>query len=248
MMLEVVRVTARQLLGRRRTLLMALLALVPVLLAIIYRVGGSETGSIGGDREFLAALFDALIITLLLPLVALLMGTSAFGAEIEDGTVIYLLAKPVGRLHLVLAKLAVAAGASFVLVGSSTLVAGLIVLGGVPDGPGLVAGYLIGIAAGSVLYGAVFVALSLVTGRALIAGLIYVLIWEGLLASFFAGIQVLSIRQYVLGIADAAGVGGRITNDTLPAGSALAIGSVVLVVAVATGFRRLRSFEVPQGD
>jgi len=248
MIAEIVRVTARQLLGRRRTLLMGLLALVPVLLALIFRVGGSETGTIDGDRHFLVALFDALIITLLLPLVALLMGTAAFGAEIEDGTVIYLLAKPVGRLRLVLAKLAVAAGATFVIVGSSTLVAGLIVLAGVPDGPGLIVGYLVGIAVGSVLYGAVFVALSLVTGRALIAGLMYVLIWEGLLASFFAGIRVLSIRQYVLGISDAAGVGGRITTDTLPAGSAFAIGAVVLVLAVAIGLRRLRSFEVPQAD
>ena len=119
MILEVARVTARQLLGRRRTLVMTLLALLPVLLALVYRVGGSETGSIAGDREFLLGLFDALIITLLLPLVTLLMGTAAFGAEIEDGTVIYLLAKPVGRPRLVLAKLAVAAGAAFVMVGAA---------------------------------------------------------------------------------------------------------------------------------
>ena len=248
MILEVVRVTAHQLLGRRRTLLMGLLALVPVLLALIYRVGGSETGSIVGDRNYLVGLFDALIVTLLLPLVALLLGTAAFGAEIEDGTIIYLLAKPVGRLRLVLAKLVVAAGVAFAIVGSSTLVAGLIVLAGVPDGPGVVVGYLVGIAAGTVLYGAVFVALSLVTGRALIAGLIYILIWEGVLANFFAGIRVLSIRQYVLGISDAAGVGGRITADTLPVGSAVTIGLVVLVAALAIGLRRLRSFEVPQGD
>jgi len=248
MIAEVVRVTARQLLGRRRTLLMGLLAVVPALLALIYRLGGSESGSVSGDREFLTGLFDALLITLLLPLVALLFGTAAFGAEIEDGTVIYLLAKPVGRLRLVVAKLAVAAGATFVLVGGSILSAGLIVLLGVPDGLGLVVGYLVGAASGAVLYGAVFVALSLVTGRALIAGLLYVLIWEGLLAGLFAGIRVLSIRQYVLGIADAAGVGGRITADTLPVGSAAALGAVVLVGAVVVALRRLQSFEVPQAD
>ena len=248
MIVEVVRVTARQLLGRRRTLLMGLLALVPVLLAVIFRVGGSEGGSIGADREFLTGLFDALIITLLLPLVALLFGTAAFGAEIEDGTVIYLLAKPIGRLRLVFAKLAVAAAATFVLVGGSALVSGLVVLLGVPDGPSLIVGYLGGIAAGAVLYGAVFVALSLVTGRALIAGLLYVLIWEGVLANLFAGIRVLSIRQYVLGLADAAGVSGRITADVLPAGSALLLASVVAVAAVAVALRRLQGFEVPQAD
>ncbi len=248
MIVEVARVTARQLLGRRRTLVIGLLVVLPVLLALVYRVGGSENGSIAGDREFLAGLFDALIITILLPLVALLMGTAAFGAEIEDGTVIYLLAKPMGRLRLVLAKLAVAAGLTLILVGGSTLVAGLIVLAGVPDGLSLLVGYLVGVAAGTVIYGAVFVALSLVTGRALIAGLIYVLLWEGVLASLFAGIRVLSIRQYVLGIAAAAGVGGRVTADTLPVGSAIALGALVLVGAVVIAFRRLQSFEVPQAD
>jgi ABC-2 type transport system permease protein len=248
MILEVVRVTARQLLGRRRTVLMGLLALVPVLLAVIYRVGGSESGSISSDKEFLTGLFDALLVTILLPLVALLMGTAAFGAEIEDGTVIYLLAKPVARLRLVLAKLAVAAGASFALVGGSTLLSGVIVLGAVPDGPSVIVGYLAGIAAGTLMYAAVFVALSLVTGRALIAGLIYVLLWEGLLAGLFAGIRVLSIRQYVLGISDAAGVGGRITADALPVGSAAGLGAVVLVGAVVIALRRLESFEVPQAD
>ncbi len=245
---EVVRVTARQLLGRRRTLLMGLLAVVPVVLALIYRLGGSESGSVSADREFLIGLFDALIVTLLLPLVALLFGTAAFGAEIEDGTVIYLLAKPVGRLRLVFAKLAVAAGATFGVVGLSALVSGLIVLVDVPDGPSLIVGYLVGVGAGAVLYGAVFVALSLVTGRALIAGLLYVLIWEGLLANLFAGIRVLSIRQYVLGLADAAGVSGRITTDTLPAGSALGLGVVVAVLAVVVALRRLQAFEVPQAD
>ena len=246
--LEVVRVTARQLFGRRRTLLMGLLALIPVLLALIYRLGGSESGSVDGDREFLTGLFDALIVTLLLPLAALLFGTAAFGAEIEDGTVIYLLAKPIGRLSIVLAKLVVAAGATFVMVGASTLGSGLIVLLGVPDGPSLIVGYLVGVAAGSVVYAAVFVALSLVTGRALIAGLLYVLVWEGLLANLFAGIRVLSIRQYVLGLADAAGVAGRITSDALPAGSALMLGAVVAVLGVGVALRRLRGFEVPQSD
>lgn len=248
MTLEVARTTARQLLGRRRTLLMGLLALVPVLLALIFRASGSGTGSVAGDKEFLAGLFDALVVTLLLPLVALLMGTAAFGAEIEDGTIVYLLAKPTRRLRIVLAKLAVAAGATFLLVGISTLVAGLITLAGVPNGPSLVVGYLVGVAAGSVVYTAVFVALSLVTGRALIAGLIYILLWEGLLAGLFAGIRVLSIRQYVLGISDAAGVGGRVSADTLPAGSAAALGVVVLALAILIALRRLQSFEMREAD
>lgn len=248
MVAEVVRVTARQLLGRRRTLLMGLLALAPVLQAAVVRAGGFTAGSVVADREFLQGLFDASIVTLLLPLVALLFGTAAFGAEVEDGTIVYLLAKPIPRLRLVLAKLAVAGLAGTALAAGSCLLAGLIALGGVPDGLGVVIGYAVAVAIGAVVYGAVFIALSLVTGRALIGGLIYVLIWEGLLANLFAGIRVLSIRQYVLGIADAAGVGGRVTADTLPAGSALGLGALVLVLAVVVAVRRLQAFELRPAD
>ncbi len=248
MIVEIARVTSRQLLGRRRTLLMGLLALLPILLAVIFRLGGAETGSIVGDRGFLEALFDALLVTLVLPLVALLFGTAAFGSEIEDGTVIYLLAKPVRRLTVVLGKLLVAIGATVVLVGGSTLLAGMIALLGVSDGQYLIIGYTVAVVAGAIIYGTVFVALGLVTGRALIAGLVYVLLWEGLLASLLPGIQVLSIRQYVLGIADAAGVSGRIASGTLPASSALTLGAIVVLVAVVIGTRRLAAFEVPQAD
>jgi ABC-2 type transport system permease protein len=243
---EVARVTARQILGRRRTILLALLAAIPILLAAIFRL--ANAGSARALEGFTESVFVALVVTLLLPLVALVFGTAAFGTEIEDGTVIYLWAKPVPRWAVVLAKWAVAATAAVTLSAGATLLAGLLGLAGTPAGLEISTGYTIGVAAGAVVYVAVFVALSLVTSRALIAGLAYVLIWEGALASFFSGIRFLSIRQYALGIADAAGVGGRITDDTLEPVSAVLLAAVVTVVALVVAVRRLRAFEIPQAD
>ena len=40
------------------------------------------------------------------------------------------------------------------------------------------------------------------TAVALIAGLIYVFIWEGLVNGLFAGTRLLSVRHYTLGVAD----------------------------------------------
>ena len=54
-------------------------------------------------------------------------------------------------------------------------------------GDGLVLGMVAAAAIGSLLYCTVFVALSLITARALVFGLAYVLIWEGLLAGLFRG-------------------------------------------------------------
>ena len=51
-------------------------------------------------------LFRELIVPTLLPIVVLLPATAAFGNELEDGTLPYLLMKPVSRLRLVLGKYA----------------------------------------------------------------------------------------------------------------------------------------------
>lgn len=246
MLVEIARVTARQILGRRRTILLALLAAIPVLLALLFRLAGPTSPR--AIEAFTQSVFVAMIVTLLLPLVALVFGTAAFGTEIEDGTVVYLLAKPVRRRTVVLAKWLVAAVASLGLTVAATLLAGLIGLAGTPDGLETTIGYAVAVAAGAVIYAAVFVALSLVTGRALIAGLLYVLVWEGALADLFSGIRFLSIRQYILGIADAAGVGGRITSDTLELGTAVILATIVVAGAFVVAVRRLSAFEIPQAD
>lgn len=246
MILEVARVTARQILGRRRSILMALLAAIPVLLALIFRLAGPTSPR--ALEGFTESVFVAMIVTLLLPLVALVFGTAAFGTEIEDGTVVYLLAKPVRRRTVVLAKWVVAGAAALVLAAAATLLAGLLGLAGRPDGVETTIGYTVGVAVGAMVYAAVFVALSLVTGRALIAGLLYVLVWEGALADLFSGIRFLSIRQYILSIADAAGVGGRVGGDTLELATAVVLAVVVTVVGLAIAVRRLAAFEIPQAD
>ena len=97
--LEICASPLRQLLGRRRTLLLVLLVRVPVLLALVFRAADADR-----RRALHAHRRSTPRVTLLLPLVAVLFGTAAFGAEIEDGTVVYLLAKPIRAGSIVLAK------------------------------------------------------------------------------------------------------------------------------------------------
>ena len=88
--------TLRAVAGRRRTLLIALLAWLPVLLGILVRVGGG--------RPDAPPILDALVIRTVLPLVALVVGTGAIGSEIEDGTLVFQLVKPVPRWVTAFAK------------------------------------------------------------------------------------------------------------------------------------------------
>lgn len=233
--------TARQAVGRRRMLLALLAAAAPVLVAAVYRLAGG-----GQDDAWSADLLDGVVITTLLPLVALIFGTSVIGSEIDDGTIVYLLVRPVARWQVVLAKLAVAAVATALIVGASAVIS---VLLSVPTstGVGTAASGLVGVAFGSLVYAAIAVALSLVTTHALIVGLIYVYIWEGVIAGLFTGTRLLSVHQYVLGVAAA-------LDPTQPSGlpwhldlsTSVMLGTVVMLAAFAIAARRLMRFQVSE--
>ena len=234
-----VRLTARGLLGRRRSLGVVALAAAPVLVAAIIAVAGGL-----GDREELAFdVFSTITLGLVVPLAALILGTAALGTLIDDGTIVYLLVKPVPRWKVVLAAMLVGGAATAALTATAALLAGLLLLGFAS--PGLLVGMVAGSILASVLYVAVFVTLSVFTGRALVVGLGYVLVWEGFVTSLLPGTRILSIREYALAVVaafagEASGAAGRASVD-LPV--ALALSVAVLVIAFALGAFRLARFE-----
>src|SRR5215203_6325123 len=101
-LLPVTTLTVRQFSGGRTARLALVLSLIPALFAAIYAARPWEVT----PDEFLIGLFRELIVPTLLPIVVLLPATAAFGNELEDGTLTYLLMKPVSRLRLVLGKYA----------------------------------------------------------------------------------------------------------------------------------------------
>jgi ABC-2 type transport system permease protein len=223
----------RAVLGRRRMVLLVLLAAVPVLLALLLRAGGTTGGAAIGPAGVASNVIELLIVRVVLPLIALVLGTGVLGSELEDGTAVYLLTKPVPRWQIVAAKVLVAAGVSIVLSGLSTLLTALIIGAGT-DVSSLAVGFTIATALGAAAYCALFLALSIVTTRAFIVGLIYTLVWEGVLAGLFEGTQLLSIRQYVIGLATGLAGGQVRTTATTVGMLPAAIGLVVVFVAALT--------------
>jgi ABC-2 type transport system permease protein len=236
--------TVRQLLGRRRTLAVGLVLALPVVIAAAYRLsGGPEAGE--SSAQFAFELVNQLILTLLLPLVALVLGTAALGAEIEDGTAVFLLTKPVERWRIIVIKIGVAAAATLLLVVPSTMLAVWIANGSATD-DGLMLGLGLGAAAASLLYCAVFVALSAVTGRALVIGLVFVFVWEGIVTNLFDALRWLSIREYAIGWSDAfISIADReIYDPRLALVPAVVVSVVVGIAAAAYGARALARFEI----
>lgn len=225
------------LLGRRRTVLLVLLGALIVGMAAIYRVTDpAETDAL----RFTGRLLADFGLGVLLPLVAVIVGTAAIGSELEDGTIVYLLAKPLARWRIVAAKLLVAWLLVVGLVAVPILIAGLLASGG---DLGLGVAYAAAAALGGLEYTAIFLALSLLSGRALVIGLAYVVIWEGAVAGLFAGTRILSVRQHALSVGDAIGGSGTVTAD-LALASALAVGGVVTVLATLVAVRRLERVEL----
>ncbi len=244
MIATIAALTVRSLLGRRRSLLIGLLALLPIVVAILVRVSG-RVGP--GLDEIGAIVLDRLVVTTLLPLVALVFGTAAIGGEIDDGTALYLLVKPIARWRIVAAKLLVATGLTAALTAPTAFVAGAILLA---DGPGLAVplGAAVGTAIGAAVYATVFLALSLVTSRALPVGLVYILVWEGILAGLFEGTRVFSVRQYALGISAAIGAPGPPDPNLLDGATALLLAALAVGLATLVAIRRLTTFEVGEAD
>ena len=234
----IARITLRQLLSRRRTLLLIALSAIVILVALLRRF--STTGL---DAKFTADLLSALGVGTLMPLVALIFGTGAIGAELEEGTAVYILAKPLRRGVVLTTKLLVAIGCSIGLTSIPILAAGLIAGG--EGSTRLAIGFGLASAIGSALYCAIFVALSLVTTRAFIYGLAYVLVWEGFLASLFTGTRTLSVREHTLAFAQAiANPAPSVFKADLALGTAVVVAAVIAVAALGIALRRLSRIEI----
>ena len=131
----------------------------------------------------------------MMPLLGLIAGTGAIGPEIDEGSIVYLLAKPLNRYSIVVTKLVVAIGVVVAFGVLPVLVAGVVLTGEVGQ---VAVAYTVGALAAGVAYGALFLLLAVITRNAVVVGLIYALIWESLVGGLVPGAQTLSVQQWAL--------------------------------------------------
>lgn len=236
----VMRLAAQSLLGRRRMWLLAGLAALLVVVALLTRWGS------GGNPTTSAGMMMNFGLGLLIPVMCLLIGTGVISPEIEDGSVVYLLAKPLRRSTIAMSKLVVAQAVALAFTVIPVVAATLIA--GDTDGE-LAAAFAVAAALASFTYVTVFFAIGIISSNPMIVGLLYAVLWEGSLAGYVPGVRTLSVRQWALAPAEAM-IDNPVVNvhsDVSIAVGAVLIG-VAVVVAYAVAVRRLARLNVRVAD
>jgi len=147
---------------------------------------------------------------------------SAIGDEREDGTILYLAATPQSRLGLVMTKIAAAWTAAMALLTPSLLACAALVLGGATRAA-LVLWPLLGVGLAALAYCAAAAWLSLRTRRPVVIGVLYILLWEGSVATFAASAAKLSISAY----------GRALVAERLPQAASPVVGPATAVAVLA---------------
>jgi ABC-2 type transport system permease protein len=237
---SVYKLTLRQLAGPWRLAIMAVLATLPVIITTLI-MNDSHTGTL---VEYEIAIVGAMLMGSITPLVVLAIAAAAFGNEVEDRTLANLTLSPVPRWKIAVPKLlaTITVAAPFIAV-SSLLTAHIAFLGDASATTAVVVSGFVGVA----MYAALFVWLGLVSTQAIGVGLLYIVLWEGFIATFVSGARVLSIRYYAIALMHGLDARRFASESDMPINFTAAI---VLSVVVIGGFlmlsvRRLRLMDVP---
>ncbi|MGW6567012.1 ABC transporter permease subunit [Streptomyces sp. NPDC054975] len=216
----VARLTYRALLGRRRALILFALPALLLLIATAVRLFN------GADDQIAADVLGGFALATMVPLIGVIAGTGAIGPEIDDGSIVYLLSKPVKRPSIIFTKLIVAIAVTMAFSAVPTFLAGMILNG---NGQQVAVAYTVAALVASIAYSALFLLLGTVSRHAVVIGLVYALVWETLFGSLIDGAKTLSVQQWSLAVAQKVSGEGLVTSDVgLPVAVSLLVGVTVL--------------------
>lgn len=215
----------RQALRGRRLIGLAIIVLFPAGLALTIQ---QLAATLGPDELDPVLLLVGL--GLVVPLVALLIGVSALREELESGTIVHLVTRPVRRETVLLSRLAASAGATIAL-SLVALTLPLAVMGA--DGLDAWSIAMQVAVLSSLAYTGLFALLGAVTKRAVLLGLVFLVAWEGAVASTPLVFSKFTVAYWTRSIvANQGDTTSGIVQDMLGAGAASTPTSVTVLVLV----------------
>ena len=186
--LAIIRVTLLQLIGRRRSIGLLVLAAVPAVILLL--VGLNEPDR--ETEEFFRLGVLPLILGVTVPIIAIILGSASLGDERTHKTISYLALRPIRREFIAAAKLVAAWLASFLVAGSGAFLAA-VALGITVGSWDEMLAIMVATAISTLGFVAVMQVVGYITDRAVVIGLAYLLIWEGIVTGAASAVATTSI-------------------------------------------------------
>lgn len=250
----------------RRLLVLALLYALPIGLAVLIRYQGAGfRGPTSGYEPAFAefALVYNLIPQALVPLAALVYASGMIQDEVEDQTITYLLIRPLPRWSIYVAKLLATLVVTAALTAAFTAATFLVIGWGQGEywssgGLGRMARTIALFALSLTAYNSLFGALSLLMRRAILLGVGYIILLEGIVANIDFVIRKFTVMYYFrvlcerwleLGYAAKYSIDLEAAPDVRDCLLAL-LGTSLAAVVLASGIMGSREFRVktPEGS
>jgi ABC-2 type transport system permease protein len=245
------RLTLGELVGTKRALLYLAMLLVPVACAACYAFGEK----MGQDPLYLwGIIFVLAYLDFIVPLTALLLGSTLISGEQEGQTLTYLLTRPVPRWLVTLVKYAAAAGVSIVGVTLSMLGTYwmLTLHPGYPptgDNNFVTWALLAGVGGAALLvYLAIFLFAGMRFRRPAIVGLVFILAWENPIGFLPGVVRYLTVVHYLRSLAIEATKGVIVLPSLFGIKAASVSTSLVVLGVLWVGFLALSVWYFSRGE
>ncbi len=195
----------REMSRRRRLFSLGAISMLPVLVVLAIRIWFGDQGLTAQLQ--LSSLTHEVIIPFLIPIVAMAVGVSAIGEQVEEGTIVYLWTRPVRRRAIYLGRLLAAQVVSSLLLSGALMLCFLVMVSkGLSiinwDFLKLYMTTFIIIALGTFSYCAVFAAMGTFFRKPVLPAILFAFGWEGMVSGIPARVQELSLRFHLQNIVE----------------------------------------------
>jgi ABC-2 type transport system permease protein len=191
--LAIVRASLRQLLGGKRLVVLSLLGTIPAIVTWLSTQNRSPSSVFEVYHE--GAMITLFLIVM--PIVSIVLGSAALGDERRDGTLSFLVVRPIPRAGITGAKFVaawIATAAVSMLSGALAATAAAVRT----SDWSIMVPTLVALAISAGCYAAVFMVLGFLTSRAVLIGLVYLFVWESGIA--FAASSLANVSLFRIGL------------------------------------------------
>jgi ABC-2 type transport system permease protein len=223
--------------NRRWIIVLLLAALIGVVMGYSASLGAVGALDQGSD------LLNLLVLSFVLPIMAMIFGASMIRNEIDDRSITQVITSPVDRRISYLGyylSLIMVLALSLLVVTVVGWTGYYLVSGISGDAVGLLIAYLAVLMLGAVVYSSLFLVMGVVLKQPIYLGLIYAFVWEGFIGSLPGAIGNITIMHQLRVIASSQIHNGSISGfsgDAVVSFIALAVLTAVLLIAGAYAFR-----------